>query len=72
MNTPDNMLTINNINLTINMDDETNFTFDLNHHYITPTSELVSAAVLGKVIDYKNQSISLLDYLFDIQIEQNG
>ncbi|GDX55707.1 hypothetical protein LBMAG29_10170 [Methylophilaceae bacterium] len=61
-----------NINLTINMDDETNFAFDLNHHYITPTSELVSAALLGKVIDYKNQSISLLNYLFDIQIEQNG
>jgi hypothetical protein len=61
-----------NINLTINMDTDTNFVFDLNHHYITPTSELVSAALLGKVIDYKNQSISLLNDLFDIQIEQNG
>jgi hypothetical protein len=61
-----------NINLTINMDNDTNFAFDLNHHYITPNSEQVSAALLGKVIDYKNQSISLLNDLFDIQIEQNG
>lgn len=61
-----------NINLTINMDNETNFSFDFNHHYIAINSDQVSACLLGKVIEYKNQSISLLNDFFDIQIEQNG
>jgi hypothetical protein len=59
-------------NLNISLDENSDFHFDFNYHYVTINATQVSDCLLGKVIDYKNQSITLLNELFNLEIQENG
>ena len=59
------------VNMTITLDNASDFVFDFNYHYITLDAAMVSSSLFGKVIDYKNQAVDLLNKLFNLEIEQN-
>lgn len=58
-------------NLTISIDGNSDFNFDFNFQYQTLNANQVSEHLSGKVVDYKNQAISLLNTLYNIQIQEN-
>lgn len=59
------------INLTISFNDQSDFEFNFNFHYPVNTSAQVSTCLQGKVIEYKNQALTLLDTLFNLKLETN-
>jgi len=59
-------------NLKISLDGNSDFHFDFNYHYPTINATQVSECLSEKVIDYKNQCITLLNELFNLEIEENA
>ena len=59
-------------NLTISLDQNSDFHFDFNYHYNAISANQVSACLLNKVTDYKSQSIELLNQLFKLNIKENA
>lgn len=60
------------INLSISLDDNSDFHFDFNYNYKANNAVQVSACLLNKVVVYKNQATSLLNELFNLQIQANA
>lgn len=60
------------INLTISLDDYSDFHFDFNFHYKTANAAAVSACLFEKVLVCKNQATALLNTLFNLQLQANA
>lgn len=58
-------------NLSISLDDNSDFHFDFNFHYKVSETNEVKTFITDKIIDYKNQAISLLNSLYKLNIEEN-
>ncbi len=58
-------------NLTISLDQNSDFQFDFNYHYNTINITQISECLLNKVIEYRNQSTGLLHELFNLELQTN-